>query len=213
MQVLGTPTTDWQARLREVGVELLDAIVRVWPQCVQHIQPDELGHEDRITKRLFLELMEDLLIREAPFRIGYQHSLVAWDPDRKPIDVGRIDLAAYFNTHPDIYYGCEAKRLHVPTGVANKRRSGAADYVKAGVNRYSTGQYSSGVHLASMLGYVLDGKVIDAENSIARTLRVRAVQVGCTTNPPVVFATGRGTSVHRRLPGTEIQVEHLLLPL
>ena len=211
MDILGTPTKDWQARLTAVSAQVREAVDRVWPTCVRDITPAELNHEDKITQRLYAELRDDLKLREAPFIVVYQHILIERDANRVPVEIGRIDIAALYDTDPKVYYACEAKRLHVPT--TSGRRSGAAAYVRDGVHRYSRGQYSAGVHLASMLGYVLDGDVPGAEVSITKALRRRASVVGCISNPPVVFIAGSGTSLHSRGKGSQIQVDHLLLSL
>lgn len=211
MIILGTPTKDWQARLTAVGLQVRDAVARAWPTCARNITPAELVHEDLITKRLYAELQDDLTLREAPFILVYQYILIERDAKGIPVEIGRIDIAALYHTDPKIYFACEAKRLHVPKTTG--RRSGAAAYVRDGVQRYSRGQYSAGVHLASMLGYVMDGDVLGAEASISKALRRCTSLVGCISSPPLVFVAGTGTSLHCRGGVSQIQVDHLLLSL
>jgi hypothetical protein len=148
---------------------ILDAIKR----CMAGVRKtSEQEHETQITKRLHIKLKADTVLRERP----------VW-PDRETAEdedtgeEGRLDLRFMLQDpalKPPPYFAVEAKRLHVtfPSG----RQSLVSEYVRGdqGMMCFITGRYSKGLRSGAMLGYIFDGDVPRAVNSIFSTTQKNA---------------------------------------
>ena len=71
----------------------------------------------------------------------------------------------------DIYFCLECKRLNVPD--SGGVRTLASEYITHGMMRFVRGQYAVRVHHGGMLGYVLDGKVPSAIQSVGSLIKKR----------------------------------------
>lgn len=132
--------------------DILDWIADAWA-ATNHPRTNEIENEDRITRRLCVQLVK--LKRERkhllPFGLTSQCELL--DDDGGII--GRIDITLHHGWSESVYFALECKRLCVsfPSGWA----SCASDYVLNGMMRFVSGQYSIGLRCGAMLGYVMDG--------------------------------------------------------
>ena len=126
--------------------------------------------EDRISQRLDEEM-------EALHR-GGDSDIVNWSmrsarsAPGKPDDTFEVDFSFHANRYPRDqrwYLGVEAKKL------GSAASHSAALYVREGVLRFVTGQYSLGHDHAVMLGYVvtlpMDGAVTRVKNAMDRNAR------------------------------------------
>lgn len=113
----------------------------------------------------------------------------------------------------DVYLAYECERLNVPyqTGVANL----CGAYVEDGLMRFVTGQYSNGLPIAMMIGYVMNGNNIRARQGLRRAMKARIATLGLTAEqdyPSLPGAPTRFRSTHTCRSGRCMEVEHLLLP-
>ncbi|MGY3622039.1 hypothetical protein [Bradyrhizobium sp. USDA 10063] len=92
-------------------------------------------------------------------------------------DQGRLDIAfSPLVNREDIYFCLECKRLNVPhnPGV----RTYANEYVVFGMVRFVRGQYAAMVRHGGMLGYVLDGNINAAIQSVSAAIVAHAADLG-----------------------------------
>ena len=92
----------------------------------------------------------------------------------------------------------------------------ATAYVTEGVARFVTEQYSEGLPVACMLGYVIDGKTKAAQAKIVSAITKNSQLVGLVSEPstlPTIATAIRMTSDHqRRKGGGKINIRHALVP-
>src|SRR3546814_3226731 len=81
--------------------------------------------------------------------------------------------------------------------------------------RFVTGQYSNGLPMAMMIGYVMNGNNVRARQGLRRAMKARLGSLGLTGEQDHLSPAGAPTrfcSTHTCRPGHSIEVEHLLLP-
>ena len=84
-------------------------------------------------------------------------------------DLGRLDIAFRpLIPREDIYFCLETKRLNVIKD--GQTRTYASEYVRFGMMRFVTGQYAKAVRHGGMIGYVLDGDLLDLEPALRDAL-------------------------------------------
>ena len=136
------------------------------------------------------------------------------NPDGTAYSKGRIDVAVFLNQDRDTYLAYECKRLNEVRG--DGRRSLARGYVMDGLSRFVAGQYSEGLPVGCMLGYVLDGDLAYATSSVRAKIVECGQDVALVAEPRDDVAVGEATrffSRHRRgSNGGEIEIRHALLP-
>ena len=163
MSVLGD-AAGWSDLLDDMVPHILGATIDAW-KSLPPIAPDE--REDDITSTLCRALRRHRSARNLPFQIHTQQVELEPSQDR---DVGRLDIV--FNLLvpcEEIYFCLEGKRLNV---VKNGRtRTYASEYVRLGMMRFITGQYSRGVRHGGMIGYVFDGDIARAIANIESNVR------------------------------------------
>lgn len=80
--------------------------------------------------------------------------------------------------------------------------------------RFVTGQYSSGLPLAMMLGYVMNAKTDLARRGVRRIMALRSTTIGLQSERDAPNAAGRPVrfhTTHACAPGHVIEVAHTLL--
>ena len=159
MNVVGDPRY-WLASFPKGFIpDVLSGIKASWDRMAK---PPRTEIETRITKKLKHELRQDPTLKDLPLRIAREFTLD--DPDTGE-ELGRIDLCWFHGYHDQTYIAFECKRLNV--SFLSGKRSLAADYVgEKGMGCFLSGKYSAGHGHGGMLGYVMDGKVSDAQNSV-----------------------------------------------
>lgn len=87
-------------------------------------------------------------------------------------NLGRLDIAFIpLVPREDIYFCLENKRLNILKN--RKLRTNASEYVRLGMLRFVTGQYSRMVRHGGMLGYVLDGNISGAMTNVEANISRR----------------------------------------
>jgi hypothetical protein len=191
--------------------EILETIFAAWSKT-----PKRLEIENRVTRRLDVFLRQEKDERDLPLRVSIQHSLT--DPVTFQ-ESARIDLVLTpVGSNKDrVYFAFECKRLRIPYK-KGKLSSGTSDYIgKAGMGCFLTGQYSSGLPHAGMLGYVMDGNWASAEKSIETNIAKHAAKLGLKGSSSWIASTWLA---HKQAKQTShlvvknlVTIHHLLLPL
>lgn len=173
MTIVGTPT-DWADLIDPMVPQILSLVIEAW-EGMPRAAHDQ--GEDDITIALCQTLQRSRTARGLMFQIRTQ--LVELDP-ASPTTLGRMDIVFIpLIPREDIYFCLESKRLNVVKN--GKIRAYAAEYVKFGIFRYVTGQYSRVVRHGGMIAYVLDGNITRAMINIKKNLQRHHSALGMTT--------------------------------
>jgi len=209
------PTNDlsaWLPYFISLEERVIDAIETAWPACIAPLQSakDAMTHENAITRHLVKSLQQTkpslgrFIIRYYPLLVKDGGGLVS--------EPSEIDFVLAIGNDADVYLACECKRLNVPykTGI----RALAGEYVDQGLMRFVTGQYSNGLPLAMMLGYVMDAKTDTAKRDVKRAIALRSATIGLQSEQDAPVVDGRPVrfhTTHACVPGHVIEVAHTFL--
>lgn len=194
MSVIGVPT-EWLDFIDSKLPEILSVILTSWAEMPS---PASNETEDNITVALCRRLRQNRNARELPFQIHTQ--LVELDPMAGE-SLGRLDIAFIPPvTREDMYFCLESKRLNVIKD--GELRAYASEYVRFGMMRFVTGQYSKTVRHGGMIGYVLDGRVPEAMSNVEANIRDRHKEL-CMSPPgafqaSAVLADSRARETHHQ---------------
>lgn len=201
----------WLPHFRGLEERIADAVEVAWPVCIAPLQSKKnaMTHEDHITEHLVQSLIRTKLV---PGRIIYQYTLLAEDGNCNVSAPSNIDFVLTIGDDEDVYLACECKRLNVPykTGV----RALVGEYVDDGLMRFVTGQYSNGLPLAMMLGYVMNAKTDVARCGVRRVLALRSATIRLLSERDVPVGSGRPIrfhTTHACVPDHVIEVAHTFL--
>jgi hypothetical protein len=93
-------------------------------------------------------------------------------------------------------------------------KSLVGEYIDDGLMRFITGQYSNGLPLAMMLGYVMDARLDRARRGLRRamTFRTKSINLKSTKDDTIIVGRPlRFFTTHACVAGHEIEVAHTLL--
>jgi len=186
------------------------AVDAAWPTCIAPLQAVKgtMTHEDFITNHLVNALIRS---KAFPGRIVPQYALLAPN-SQQLLQVGsKIDFVLTIGDDENVYLACECKRLNVP--YKTKTRALAHEYVRDGLTRFITGQYSNGLPLAMMIGYVMDAQIAFAHERLKKALqRSKLISLKSTNHPPPANGKPiRFFTTHQCAAGHDIEVRHTLL--
>lgn len=207
----GSPD-NWLAHFRDLGEQMSEAIEAAWPICIGPLQAkkDAMTHEDHITVHLVQALRRT---KKVPGRIEYQHELLVEDANGNVSLSSSIDFVLTVGDDEEVYLAYECKRLNVP--YAARVRNLCVPYVEEGLMRFVTGQYSNGLPMATMIGYVMNGDNGRARSGLRKVMKARTATLGLTAEqdrPSLPAMPTRFSSTHTCRPGHSMKVEHHLLP-
>ncbi len=195
-------------------------VMSVWPSCRASIDAASVVAqtkdatrrkksarrrlEDPITRNLVRHLRLVPALR-GRFHIVSQYELIVGDLTQDPDPVGYIDVGILFSIGLDeVCLFIECKRLNVAGA------SLAANYVSKGMMRFVTGKYAPDLPLALMIGYVMDGQVPKASDSVIKQIRRNLVDLCCAESSISFVAPGHFSTRHTRTP-VDIELRHQLL--
>jgi hypothetical protein len=209
VSILGN-ATEWADLIDSMLPDILSLVSTSWAEMPAPA-PDET--EDNITIALCRTLMQNRTARGLMFQIRTQ--VVELEPIPGE-DLGRLDIAFIpLVPREDIYFCLESKRLNVIKD--GKLRAYASEYIRLGMMRFVTGQYSKMVRHGGMIGYVLDGKISVAISNIEANIRKRHKEL-CMTPPGAFQASdvtddGRARETrHKRAHETGLfRIHHLFM--
>ena len=172
MSVVGV-SSEWADLIDPMVPQILRLLIASW-QEMPSPAPDE--KEDNITISLCRALTQNRTARGLMFQIRTQ--VIELNP-MPGEDIGRLDIAFIpLIAREDIYFCLESKRLNVvKNGVL---RTYASEYVRFGMLRFVTGQYSKMVQHGGMIGYVLDGRIPDAMTNVEANIQQRHEELRMT---------------------------------
>jgi hypothetical protein len=206
----GSPE-EWLPHFRTLEEQVIVAVEVAWPVCIAPLQlrKNEMTHEDHITEHLVQKLIRSKLL---PGRIVCQYPLLSEAEDGLVSISSYIDFVITVGDDEDVYLACECKRLNVPYRRGTRGLIGP--YVDDGLMRFVSGQYSNGLPLAMMLGYVMNAHSERAQRGVRRAIALRASQLGLRTQHDVATTAGqplRFRTEHQSQSGEVIEVVHSLL--
>lgn len=211
MTVLGAPQ-QWADLIDSMLPDVLNLVRESW----EHLPPPAPSEtEDNITIALCRTLMQNRTARGLMFQIRTQ--VVELDP-MPGEELGRLDIAFIpLVPREDIYFCLESKRLNVVKD--GKMRPYASEYVRQGMMRFVTGQYSKVVKHGGMIGYVLDGNVSSAMANVEANIRERHEEL-CMSPPgafqpsAVLSSESRARETHHKRVHEKslFQIHHLFMP-
>jgi hypothetical protein len=135
----------------------------------------ENDKEDWITRRLYARLVLIPTFRDGPLYISLKPEIISPELDANT-PTGEIDLRVSCELGYEVYFTIEAKRLRIRSS-KGKIIPGSRAYVRDGMMRFITGQYSPYMKAAAMLGYVFDGKTDVARSDIDAAVRKKALEL------------------------------------
>jgi hypothetical protein len=203
--------SDWLEYFRTLEQRMAQAIEETWPICIAPLQSKKgaMTHEDHITNHLVEALIRS---KKVPGRIIPQYSLLTVGDDQIVSLSSNIDFIVTIGDDEDVYLACECKRLNVPYKSGMKGLVG--EYVDNGIMRFISGQYSNGLPLAMMLGYVMNAKVERARRGLRRAMTIRANVINFKSEQDDPIIPGqplRFFTTHGCKAGHDIEIRHTLL--
>jgi hypothetical protein len=208
--MLAGDSADWLAHFRTLEERLIEAVDAAWPACIAPLQAakGDMTHEDYITNHLV-----DALIRtkKLPGRIIPQYALLSPNAQQLLKVGSKIDFVLTIGDDEDVYLACESKRLNVP--YKKKTRALAHEYVRDGLMRFVAGQYSQGLPMAMMLGYVMNKDADIAHQRVKRAIgRSKTAALKSAADEAIVAGKPiRFSTTHACTTGQDIQIRHTLL--
>ena len=215
---MSSGASDWDPVFPEEEVPFILAAVLRSGARLKKRHPTEL--ENDLNDRLRDELDRDPELRSRPTELFREVPL--YDRKRarqKPL--GRTDLLFLYSTgarKPWPYFVIEAKRLHVnfPSGW----QSLISEYVTGhqGMMCFIDQRYSRDLRCGGMLGYVFDGQVDKARESVGSLISVNHPTLKCAGSAPwvpsLILAGERRISESRHaLPRGAFVIYHLFMPV
>ncbi len=144
--------------------DILELVVDCWGRFKK---PGRNEYENTITRHFREELVIEKNERRLPFTIWRESSESA-DP-KTGNETGRIDLRFQHGWRETVYFAFECKRLRYT--YKGKKYSNTDQYVgKEGMMCFISGKYSAEVDSGGMIGYVMDGNIQNAIQSIKNSI-------------------------------------------
>jgi hypothetical protein len=224
----------WRQPFPEEEIPFILAALLRCMASVSKLDPCE--HENRITTRLWKKLLRDGELNARPTHLDPE----VWELNEEDEDgkIGRLDLRFLFSTaaiKPWPCFAIEAKRLHVTFPKAGWK-SLVSEYVTSdtakaveneqGMMCFVSGRYSRGLRAGAMLGYVFDGNIKAARDSIGAAIQMKAKKLRLASpgwiRKSVVLANSGISESHHDLEcetdiadlfGERFMIYHVLMPV
>jgi len=190
--------------------KIIDLVLECW-NTFHKPSADEL--EVPITRRFCVHLRGQKDRSRLPFNIVHESEELKEGSGEL---LGRIDLRLVHGFRDDVYFAIECKRLNVVSN--GKRSSLAGDYVEKGMMRFITGKYAGGLDKGGMLGYVMDGNVSDAIDSVKGAINSRSTDLAMPSGTSLSACAIRADLDHvkqtsHQLSGKMFFIYHLFVGL
>lgn len=144
---------------------LLPAVFKMilveWPNFTRPTSDRPL--ENRITNRFVGHLKQVTRTNRSQFNFKYRSKIA--DPDADS-ESGELDIEVFTGLDTEVYFAFECKRLFNQAGLSE-----AGKYVgSGGMGCYLTRQYGGNAGCGGMIGYVMTGHPIEAEEAVRRMI-------------------------------------------
>ena len=170
MKHVGSPS-EWVNLLDSLVPDILALVIASWEEILP-LAAD--AKEDPTSETLCRHLRQGRDCCDLPFNVYSQ--LVELDPAAGE-DQGRMDIVfAPMVPREYIYFCLECKRLNVADG--DGVRPYSSEYVRFGMLRFVSRQYSARVRNGGMIGFVLDGDIASAMANVLENIRARHAELG-----------------------------------
>ena len=138
--------------------------------------------EDKLSNRLRWLIRRDAAFRQSGMKVDREVPVFDDDSDSEE-PIGRIDfrfLSAQRQTDADWHFVIEAKRLHVTFKKAGWQ-SLVSEYVTGhqGMRCFIDQRYARGLTEGAMLGYVFDGEIEKARDSVVASIAANPNKLKC----------------------------------
>lgn len=202
----------WATNFKRYDERLLERICEILPTCIAVLGDNP--YEDHITFNLVNRFYLDEVIRKLFHHWEYQFEPPGYDEKGAAYSKGKIDFVAFWDLEREKYLAYEAKRLNVKTKSGTKSK--ATVYVTEGLARFVTEQYSEGLPVGCMLGYVLDGNTASVHTKVQKAITDNSTLVGLLSGPTplsaILTAVRFETDHERQNKGGQINIRHALVP-
>lgn len=215
MAILGS-SNRWKDFIsdEEFIAKILEMVVDTWSSFDKPLSNDLELH---ITKNFRSRLEQHRNLKSLPVRIDRE---VIIDDPTTAEELGRIDLrfTKSSEVRSDVYFAFECKRLNV-CRKNGKIRSLADKYVSEGMMRFvgKSLQYAHGLKEGGMIGYIMDGKVETAVESVDINIKkhLTELQMQPTTG---LKSSSKISSIYVKetlhlLPDRQFIIHHVFLPI
>ena len=170
---------------------VLNLVLGAWER-IEKPSEDEL--EPATCLRLYAAILRSKDRQKHPFLPRYEDVEIDFEPARV---TGRKDIVFYPSVlDHDVYFCLEAKRLNAR--VNGRMKSLAEEYVKNGMFRFITGQYSRRVRYGGMLGFVLDGDIKRAMKNVQNNIESNRDSLGMPPTATWMPSTLRTADPHAK---------------
>ena len=199
--------------LRHIISTVLRIAVEAWSNVLAYGEVCDLTTETDIAGCLgkeMIALKNRKFGRDALFRIEEEIGTRSGNNPLKPD--GRIDIKIIYSFDETEYFGIECKRVN------DKGNDLAKKYIQKGLLRFKTGKYSPNHDWMAMIGFVIDGKLLESIERIKGFLMVQRRRT-CLKSEWMqetrfgVYEHLYCTSHSQRGKDSAITVLHLFLPL
>lgn len=204
--MIHNPVTWCDAFPDQMIPEILELVLVSWESFTK---PDCSDHEEGINTRFarHMQRKKRHLFDNPRFNVYPEHDI--HDSDDKVL--GRIDIFFQAGWREDIYFAFECKklRIHQPP---SKLDTNITKYSNEGIKRFLTGQYSKDLPSGGMIGYILDGNVSKARQTLDKYVRDKKDKLMLTAGlQPASFFPDRIDETQHRMGQRNFTLYHLLL--
>ncbi|HEY9710648.1 MAG TPA: hypothetical protein V6D48_20730 [Oculatellaceae cyanobacterium] len=179
--------------------EILEMVVSVWASFPK---PNSNDHEVPITRNFRPALIQSKNLKKLPVKIDRE---IPEDDLQTGEEIGRIDLRFTHGHREDVYFTFECKRLNI-IRQNGTRESLATQYVVAGMMRFITSQYASGLLDGGMIGYIMNGDMGTAVEAVNSTVESRCEEL--RINPPSGLCESSLIPTNNQIRETGHNLEH-----
>lgn len=155
--------------------EILELVASSWKNFKR---PAPLDLEVPVTRRFVEDLRRNKNLLALPFTIWPESS------EADPVsgkETGRIDIRFLHGYRETVYFAFECKRLRIP--YESKVKPNTGEYIGSdGMMRFIEGKYAGGLNSGGMIGFVMDGNIKLAVNSIANAMEKNRDLLCLSTN-------------------------------
>jgi hypothetical protein len=193
-------------------LEIIELVTTTWGIFKK---PNRREREERITRGFAERVRQEKNRRDdLPFKIRVEVSI----PDvENGQETGRVDfIFDYVGTiREEVYFAFECKRLRIPyeSGLDTNN----SEYTnEQGMMCFITGKYSGSVTNGGMIGYVMDGQIKKAINSVGRLIKNKELALKLAKGTGLERSSVMGNSQNVRetrhiLNETKFTIHHIFL--